>query len=145
MKEIIKETVIRFGEFSLANIPGTLVDLGVCWVLSTWVFHDHLGRYVVSPVVSFLCGALTCFVVFYCFVWHDRIDQGPQVSLWKRLLLYLASVSTTFLLRIGIIQLVVLIYPFPAVLCNAFSMLFSGLLNFILDDKLVFKSERTRQ
>jgi len=135
----IKKLVGRFVSFFLANIPGTLVDLGICWLLSTWVFHNYFGCYVVSPVVSSLCGSLVSFYVFYKVIWRDRVSEDSEATVWKRLLAFLSSTSTTFMLRIGLIQLVQVAFLVSPVVCNLVSMVFSGILNFVLDDKLVFK------
>lgn len=122
---------------------GTLVDTFVLWILSDHVFTDGFwGEYIVSPVISFQCAVAVNYVISYFFVWKDRTRDGPDASVGRFFRLYLKynlTNSTVFLLRLGLLLLVERLTGWDVVVCNLTAMLFSGILNFIIDNLLIFR------
>lgn len=122
---------------------GTLVDTFVLWMLSDHVFTDGFwGEYIVSPVISFQCAVAVNYVILYFFVWKDRTRDGPDASVGRFFRLYLKynlTNSTVFLLRLGLLLLVERFTGWDVVICNLTAMLFSGILNFIIDNLLIFR------
>lgn len=122
---------------------GTLVDTFVLWILSDHVFTDGFwGEYIVSPVISFQCAVAVNYVISYFFVWKDRTRDRPDASVGRFFRLYLKynlTNSTVFLLRLGLLLLVERLTGWDVVVCNLTAMLFSGILNFIIDNLLIFR------
>ena len=122
---------------------GTLVDTFVLWILSDHVFTDGFwGEYIVSPVISFQCAVAVNYVILYFFVWKDRTRDRPDASVGRFFRLYLKynlTNSTVFLLRLGLLLLVERLTGWDVVVCNLTAMLFSGILNFIIDNLLIFR------
>lgn len=122
---------------------GTLVDTFVLWILSDHVFTDGFwGEYIVSPVISFQCAVAVNYVISYFFVWKDRTRDRPDASVGRFFRLYLKynlTNSTVFLLRLGLLLLVERFTGWDVVICNLTAMLFSGILNFIIDNLLIFR------
>lgn len=122
---------------------GTLVDTFVLWMLSDHVFTDGFwGEYIVSPVISFQCAVAVNYVISYFFVWKDRTRDRPDASVGRFFRLYLKynlTNSTVFLLRLGLLLLVERFTGWDVVICNLTAMLFSGILNFIIDNLLIFR------
>lgn len=122
---------------------GTLVDTFVLWMLSDHVFTDGFwGEYIVSPVISFQCAVAVNYVISYFFVWKDRTRDRPDASVGRFFRLYLKynlTNSTVFLLRLGLLLLVERLTGWDVVVCNLTAMLFSGILNFIIDNLLIFR------
>ena len=122
---------------------GTLVDTFVLWILSDHVFTDGFwGEYIVSPVISFQCAVAVNYVISYFFVWKDRTRDRPDASVGRFFRLYLKynlTNSTVFLLRLGLLLLVERLTGWDVVICNLTAMLFSGILNFIIDNLLIFR------
>ena len=120
-----------------------MVDTFVLWMLSDHVFTDGFwGEYIVSPVISFQCAVAVNYVISYFFVWKDRTRDRPDASVGRFFRLYLKynlTNSTVFLLRLGLLLLVERLTGWDVVVCNLTAMLFSGILNFIIDNLLIFR------
>ena len=112
-------------------------------MLSDHVFTDGFwGEYIVSPVISFQCAVAVNYVISYFFVWKDRTRDRPDASVGRFFRLYLKynlTNSTVFLLRLGLLLLVERLTGWDVVVCNLTAMLFSGILNFIIDNLLIFR------
>lgn len=81
-------------------------------------------------------------MISYFFVWKDRTRDGPDASVGRFFRLYLKynlTNSTVFLLRLGLLLLVERFTGWDVVICNLTAMLFSGILNFIIDNLLIFR------
>ena len=66
-----KALVLRFPKFFISSLGGTLVDMGVLFVLSEFVFDRYFGEYILAPFISFECAVLTNFIFSFFFVWKD--------------------------------------------------------------------------
>lgn len=134
--------LIRYVKYAGTSAFGTLVDTFVLWMLSDHVFTDGFwGEYIVSPVISFQCAVAVNYVISYFFVWKDRTRDRPDASVGRFFRLYLKynlTNSTVFLLRLGLLLLVERLTGWDVVVCNLTAMLFSGILNFIIDNLLIF-------
>ena len=130
--------LIRYVKYAGTSAFGTLVDTFVLWMLSDHVFTDGFwGEYIVSPVISFQCAVAVNYVISYFFVWKDRTRDRPDASVGRFFRLYLKynlTNSTVFLLRLGLLLLVERLTGWDVVVCNLTAMLFSGILNFIIDN-----------
>ena len=70
----------RFLKYTGTSLAGTLVDTLVLWLLSDFVFSKgYWGQYIISPVISFQCAVITNYLIFYYYVWRDRIREDLKV------------------------------------------------------------------
>ena len=64
--EILKKFIV----FSLTSVAGTIVDLGLHWLLSEYVFDgSYWGSFWIAPTISFELATLTNFFIAYYWVW----------------------------------------------------------------------------
>lgn len=130
-------TLVRFLKYSGTSLVGTLVDTLVLWVLSDLVFtKGYWGEYVVSPAISFQCAVITNFLISYFYVWKDREKtRNPFLTF----LYYDISCTAVFLLRLGFLLLVERIFGWDVVICNLVAMCVTGIINFILNNQVIFR------
>ena len=133
----------RFVKFVGAGMVGSVVDTLVLWVLSDFVFRDvYWGEYIVSPILSFQCAVATNFTISYLYVWKDRTLNAVNAGkgrFFKLYLFYDMSASGVFLIRLGVLLLIERFTGWDVVLCNLTAMCFSGLVNFTINNFVIFK------
>lgn len=131
----------RYLKYAGTSVAGTLVDTLVLWLMSDFVFRDvYWGQYIVSPVISFQCAVITNYLIFYFYVWRDRTKEDRRRhNFIRRFLAYDLSCSTVFLLRLGILLLVEKFSGWDVVVCNLIAMCFSGILNFVSNNLIIFR------
>jgi putative flippase GtrA len=131
----------RYLKYAGTSVAGTLVDTLVLWLMSDFVFRDvYWGQYIVSPVISFQCAVVTNYLIFYFYVWRDRTKEDRRRhNFIRRFLAYDLSCSTVFLLRLGILLLVEKFSGWDVVVCNLIAMCFSGILNFVSNNLIIFR------
>lgn len=135
----------RFAEYFSASLLGTAVDTLVLWLCSHFLLSGtYFGRNVLSPVISFECSVLVNFCSSYFFIWKDRISLYSARSFFRHYSVYNLSCTGTFLVKMGLLQLVVLLTRFDVVICNLIALCFSGLINFAMNDKVIFKRKQKR-
>ena len=139
--------VKRYIKFMGTNVVGTLVDTFVLWILSDFVFNEgYWGEYLISPIISFQCAVAVNFTISYFYVWKDRTLVRPDRSKKQFLRLFLAydlSCSAVFLIRLGIMLLIEKFPSWDVVICNLLAMGFSGILNFLIDNLLIFRKKKS--
>ena len=133
----------RFIKFVGAGMIGSVVDTLVLWLLSDFVFRDaYWGEYIASPILSFQCAVAVNFTISYFYVWKDRTwhsyDSGKR-GFFKLFLIYDLSSSSVFLVRLGILLLIERFTGWDVVFCNLIAMCFSGLINFAINNILIFR------
>ena len=80
------ELLKNFAMFVLTSSLGTIVDLGLHWVLSTYAFRgNYWGTYWIAPTISFEVAAITNFCIAYFFVWKERISHRCVRSFFRHL------------------------------------------------------------
>ena len=105
LADLLKRFVGYFG----VSLLGTAVDTAVLWVCSHLLFSgSYFGRNILSPTISFECAVFVNFCNSYFFVWKDRISKRSTRSFFRHYAAYNASCTGTFLLKMGLLQLVVL-------------------------------------
>lgn len=135
----------RFLKYAGTSLAGTFTDTLVLWLLSDFLLKGgYWKEYIISPVISFQCAVVTNFLISYYYVWRDRTrgDVRRKVII-KRFFAYNLSCSAVFLIRLGIIVLIEKFSNWDVVICNLFAMCFSGLLNFTINNLLIFKKDLT--
>lgn len=118
--------------YCLSTMGGILAETILLWFLATKVWADwELGKTVVAPTLGFeLCLLVNYGMVRY-FVWRDR-----KPSLWR---FHVSNVSVYFVKMLFLIP-VHYISGVNIVICNFIAMALAGLLNFVLNDKVVFRA-----
>lgn len=138
--------LIRYVKFMGTSAVGSIVDTLVLWLLSDLIFtRGYWGEYIISPLISFQCAIVANFTISYFYVWKDRTRTRSDASFKRFCKLYLAynlSGSTVFLFRLGVLLLVEKITGWDVVLCNLTAMCFSGILNFAINNMVIFKNKR---
>ena len=145
MSSRLRNLLKRFLGYFSASLLGTAVDTGVLWVCSHLLFSgSYFGRNVLSPIISFECAVFTNFCSCYFFVWKDRISQRSTRSFFRHYAAYNASCTGGFLLKLGLLQLVVLITGLDVVYCNLIALCFSGIFNFLMNDQVIFRNRKKK-
>ena len=131
----------RYFKYAGTSVAGTLVDMLVLWLLSDFVFKDiYYGQYIISPVISFQFAVITNYLIFYFYVWRDRVKEDRRRHNFTRLFLaYDLSCSTVFLLRLGILLAIERFSGWDVLICNLIAMCFSGILNFLSNNLIIFR------
>lgn len=123
---------------------GSVVDTLVLWLISTFVFTGgYLQEYIISPFISFQCAVAVNFIISYFYVWKDRTSHSSGRRFWGLYLFYNFSNTLVFLFRLGALLLIERFTGWDVVLCNLAAMLFSGIVNFTLDNLLIFRKKKS--
>ena len=143
-----KELLQKFIMFMLTSLVGTIVDLGLHWVLCTFVFRgNYWGSFWVAPTVSFEVSVMVNFVIAYFFVWKERISERSVRSFWRHFAAYNAAGVGAFLLKIAAMQGLHFLFvsmdwfqetTLEPVICNLLGLCFSGMFNFIMSEFFIF-------
>ena len=139
--------LIRYAKFAGTSVVGSIVDTLVLWILSDLVFSKgYWGEYIISPLISFQCAVSVNFMISYFYVWKDRTRKRSDASIRRFFRLYGAynlSSSAVFLFRLGVLLLIERFFGWDVVICNLVAMCFSGIINFSINNLLIFKKKRS--
>ena len=142
---MMRRVLIRYLKFMGTSVVGTIVDTLVLWVLSDFVFtRGYWGEYIISPVISFQCALTTNFLISYFYVWKDRtaVSGASTKRFFKLFVAYNLSGSAVFLLRLGALLIIEKFTGWDVVICNLLAMCVSGVLNFAINNLLIFKKKK---
>ena len=138
--------LIRYAKFAGTSAVGSVVDTLVLWLLSDLVFtKGYWGEYIISTFISFQCAVAVNFTISYFYVWKDRTRKRPDASVRRFFKLFGAydiSVSVVFLFRLGVLLLIERFTGWDVVICNLIAMCFSGIINFTINNLLIFKKKK---
>ena len=138
--------LIRYAKFAGTSAVGSVVDTLVLWLLSDLVFtKGYWGEYIISPLISFQCAVAVNFTISYFYVWKDRTRKRPDASVRRFFKLFGAydiSASVVFLFRLGVLLLIERFTGWDVVICNLIAMCFSGIINFTINNLLIFKKKK---
>ena len=142
----MSKLLIRYAKFAGTSAVGSVVDTLVLWLLSDLVFtKGYWGEYILSPFISFQCAVAVNFTISYFYVWKDRTRMRPDPSVRRFFRLFGAydlSTSAVFLFRLGVLLLIERFTGWDVVICNLIAMCFSGIINFSINNMLIFKKKR---
>ena len=156
MSRSFKEVFQKFVMFSLTSTAGTIVDLAAHWALANYVFKgNYWGSYWLAPTISFELSCIVNFVIAYYFVWNDRITTRGKRSFMRHFAAYNAAGVGAFMFKfvgmqgfhllfsqLGWFQGSTSVESLEAVLCNLLGMCFSGLVNFYVNEFLIFNKKK---
>ena len=138
--------LIRYAKFAGTSAVGSVVDTLVLWLLSDLVFtKGYWGEYIISPFISFQCAVAVNFTISYFYVWKDRTRKRPDASVRRYFKLfggYNLSTSAVFLFRLGVLLLIERFTGWDVVICNLIAMCFSGIINFTINNLVIFKKKK---
>ena len=138
--------LIRYAKFAGTSVVGSVVDTLVLWLLSDLVFtKGYWGEYIISPLISFQCAVAVNFTISYFYVWKDRTRKRPDASVrrfFKLFGAYNLSSSVVFLFRLGVLLIIERFTGWDVVICNIVAMCFSGIINFTINNLLIFKKKK---
>jgi putative flippase GtrA len=139
--------LIRYAKFAGTSVVGSIVDTLVLWLLSDLIFtRGYWGEYIISPLISFQCAVAVNYMISYFYVWKDRTRKRSDASVRRFFRLYGAynlSSSVVFLFRLGVLLLIEKFTGWDVVICNLVAMCFSGIINFAINNRLIFKKKKT--
>ena len=139
--------LIRYAKFAGTSLIGSVVDTLVLWLMSDLVFtRGYWGEYIISPMISFQCAVAVNYTISYFYVWKDRTRKRPDASVRRFFRLYAVynlSNSMVFLFRLGVLLLIERFSGWDVVFCNLTAMCFSGIINFTINNLLIFKKKKS--
>lgn len=139
--------LVRYAKFAGTSVVGSIVDTLVLWLLSDLIFtRGYWGEYIISPLISFQCAVTVNYMISYFYVWKDRTRKRSDASVRRFFRLYGAynlSSSVVFLFRLGVLLLIERFFGWDVVICNLVAMCFSGIINFAINNLVIFKKKKT--
>lgn len=134
------EALRKLFKYFVTTLVGTGTDCLMLWVFSSYVFADnHLGQYVWSPMVSFECGVVVNSILAYFYIWKERIPRKSLGSFLSCFWKFNMSCIGAFFVKMLILNAIGAASGWHPVVCNLIALCFSGLLNFAVNEFLVFK------
>ena len=139
--------LVRYAKYAGTSVVGSIVDTLVLWLLSDLVFSKgYWGEYIISPLISFQCAVTVNYMISYFYVWKDRTRKRSDASVRRFFRLYGAynlSSSVVFLFRLGVLLLIEKFTGWDVVICNLVAMCFTGIINFAINNLVIFKKKKT--
>ena len=143
-KEILQKLLM----FSLTSVAGTIVDLGLHWVLCNYSFRgNYWGSYWIAPTISFEVATITNFFIAYFLVWKERVSERSLRSVVRHFLAYNLTGVGAYLLKLVAMQGMHWLFysldwmqdsTMEPVLCNFLGLFFSGGFNFFMNEFVIF-------
>ena len=131
-------TILRLGAFSASTLVGTAVDTAVLWVCAHLWLHGYAGERILAPSISFVFATMANYTVAYFFVWRDRVTMRSLHNFCTRYIGYFGSCIGGFIIKMLFLQLFSVLLCWDVVWCNLLALCFSGLFNFVMNDRYVF-------
>lgn len=82
------------------------------------------------------------FIVAYFIVWRDRIKHRNTGDFFRHYAAYFGSCIGGFVIKMCFLQLFSVLLLWDVVWCNLLALCFSGLFNFVMNDKFIFKNKK---
>lgn len=144
-KENIFQVAARMLKYTLTTLLGTGTDCLVLWFFSHQVFSSYVGQVIVSPMISFECAVMVNFLTAYFYVWRERIDRTVDRCFIRHFWKYNLTCISAFLVKMVLLVLVEKAFQIDVVLCNLIALTLSGLVNFCIQNNLVFRKKTPKE
>lgn len=128
----------NFSKFIVNNFTGTLIDTFILWLLSTFYFETHFGKYVIAPAISFEIAMIKNFFTSYFWIWNERVEKKYR-EFFRKFLLYKVNCLFTFLGKLGLILIIDAFTDLNVVYCNLIALMLTGFANYFIQDKMIFR------
>lgn len=139
----ISYLIVRYLKFASSTLVGTAVDMLVLWLCAHYLFDGSYWReYILSPFISFECAVFANFVVAYFGVWRDRVSTFTFRSFMRHYGGYNLSCTGAFFVKMAALLLFERIFGWDVLWCNVAALCVSGILNFFLNEKVVFRKKK---
>lgn len=136
---MLSVSLSKYLKFFVSRLLGTLVETVILWVFSNYVFFTYVGKYIVSPSISFEIVMFFNYVISYNWIWNKHIFAKSTKFFFTRLALFNFSSILGFFIKMGFLLLFERLFKLDVVYCNLLALLISGIVNFSLADRMVFK------
>lgn len=136
-----KGVLVRFVKQTLFSLLGTGTDTLVLWLFSHYILTGYAGQYIISPIISFECANIVNFFICSRWVWGERTRDYSGFTLFKRFIGFNLSYTGSFLLKLGLIQLIKHLFDWDVVWCNLIALMIAGIVNFIMNEKVIFRGK----
>lgn len=133
--------VKRLLKYFVSTLLGTGTDVLVLWILSDFVFHDYVGQVLISPLISFEFAVVVNFTAAFFFVWKERIPSKTKRSFFGHFWKFNLSFLTSFIIKMLLLVSIQKLSGWDVVVCNLLALCVSGMINFMLSEKVVFKNK----
>ncbi len=150
------EILRNFVRFSLTSSVGTIVDLGLHWILSHFAFEgSYWGSFWIAPTISFEVATIANFFIAYFLVWKDRVSSPGSIrSMLRHFAAYNAACIGGYIIKFLAMQgfhfLFVSLgwlqnWSIEPVLCNFLGLCFSGCFNFVMNEFVIFNKNKVKK
>lgn len=129
----------RFIKFVMTRLLGTLVDTLVLWILTRYLLFSYVGQYIIAPAISFEVAMFHNYVLSYYYIWNKYVPFRKARDFYTRLVTYNISSLLGFFVKMGFLILLERLFGWDVLICNVFALLISGLVNFFLAERVVFR------
>ena len=135
------KSIVRFTKHTIFSLAGTATDTLVLWLCSHFLFNGYAMENILAPFISFECANVVNFILSSKFVFGDRNAGLPFRTIFKRFLEFNLSYTTTFFAKMVLLLAVQALTKWDVVICNLLALCATGILNFFLNDKVIFKTD----
>lgn len=127
----------RFKKFFITSLTGTIADTLTLWVLASYVFDFYVGIYIIAPTISFEVAVFNNYIQSYFWIWDEKVGKTRR-DFFVRFIAYNVNSSLIFFLKLGLLLIVELLTGLHVVYCNLIALCFTGIINFLLQNHLIF-------
>lgn len=142
MSHRLQTLVLRSTKFVRVSALGTLVETVILWVLAELVFVGYEGRYIVAPAISYECAVISNFLLSYFWTWKENVGHTLS-DYFKRFTAYNIVTFLVFLVKLALLASIGSMTGWHPVVCNVLALLATGVLNFVVQDSMVFRPNST--
>lgn len=151
-----KEIFGKFVMFTLTSMAGTIIDLGLHWLLASYAFDgSYWGSFWIAPTISFEVATLANFFIAYYLVWRERVSKpGSMRSLLRHLAAYNATCIGGYIIKFVAMQGFHFLFvsmnwlqdwSVEPVFCNLLGLCFSGCFNFVMNEFVIFNKNKVKK
>lgn len=141
--------------FTLTSMAGTIIDLGLHWLLASYAFDgSYWGSFWIAPTISFEVATLANFFIAYYLVWRERVSRpGSMRSLLRHLAAYNATCIGGYIIKFVAMQGFHFLFvsmnwlqdwSVEPVFCNLLGLCFSGIFNFVMNEFVIFNKNKVK-